>query len=238
MRIRIRFSKHEPPQYIGHLDVMRYFQKAIRRADLPVKYSEGFSPHILMSFASPLGVGKTSDAEYFDLDMQAYVPCAEVLSRLQAEMAPGLNVNGASYVREDKKHNAMRVIAAASYLVSFPETVPVFTQEQLNGFLEQQKIEVLRKTKKKEEVTDIRPWIYDCKSYSDGLFLMLSAGSIQNLKPELVVDAIAELYHVALPDTGIRICRKELFAEDMEQKDQPFVSLLECGSIPEDKVEE
>ena len=54
-------------RFIGHLDLMRYFQKAVRRAELPAAYSQGFSPHMIMSFANPLGVGLTSDGEYFDI---------------------------------------------------------------------------------------------------------------------------------------------------------------------------
>ena len=65
MKIRIKFAKTGVMKFVGHLDVMRYFQKAIRRAELPIAYSEGFSPHMLLSFASPLGVGISSTGEYF-----------------------------------------------------------------------------------------------------------------------------------------------------------------------------
>ena len=61
MKIRIKFSKYGNMKFIGHLDVMRYFQKAIRRADVDIRYSGGFSPHQIMSFAAPLGVGITSN---------------------------------------------------------------------------------------------------------------------------------------------------------------------------------
>lgn len=59
MKIRIKFSKQGAMKFIGHLDTMRYFQKAMRRADVDIRYSEGFSPHQIMSFAAPLGVGLT-----------------------------------------------------------------------------------------------------------------------------------------------------------------------------------
>ncbi len=68
MTYRIKFAKYGVVRYIGHLDVMRYFQKAIRRSGLPVVYSQGFSPHQLMSFALPLGVGVTSDGEYMEVE--------------------------------------------------------------------------------------------------------------------------------------------------------------------------
>ena len=60
MKVRIKFSKQGPVKFVGHLDTMRYFQKAIRRAGLPVAFSGGYSPHMIMSFAAPLGVGTTS----------------------------------------------------------------------------------------------------------------------------------------------------------------------------------
>ena len=64
MKIRVKFSKHGAMKFIGHLDIMRYFQKAIRRAEIPIVFTEGFSPHMVMSFASPLGVGIESEGEY------------------------------------------------------------------------------------------------------------------------------------------------------------------------------
>ena len=63
MKVRIKFAKEGMMKFIGHLDIMRYFQKAIRRAELPIAYSEGFSPHMILSFAAPLGVGITSLGE-------------------------------------------------------------------------------------------------------------------------------------------------------------------------------
>ncbi|MBR5733490.1 MAG: TIGR03936 family radical SAM-associated protein [Lachnospiraceae bacterium] len=68
MTFRIRFAKYGVVKFIGHLDVMRYFQKVIRRSELPVSYSKGFNPHQIMSFAQPLGVGITSDGEYMEVD--------------------------------------------------------------------------------------------------------------------------------------------------------------------------
>ena len=55
-------------RFIGHLDVMRYFKKAIRRAEIPIAFTTGYSPHMIMSFAQPLGIGLTSDGEYFDIE--------------------------------------------------------------------------------------------------------------------------------------------------------------------------
>ena len=71
MKIRIKFQKQGTVRFIGHLDVMRYFQKVMRRAEVDIRYSEGFSPHQIMSFASPLSVGLISHAEYVDIDVNS-----------------------------------------------------------------------------------------------------------------------------------------------------------------------
>lgn len=67
IKVRIKFSKHSSMIFIGHLDIMRYFQKAMRRADIDIAYSAGFNPHQIMSFAAPLGVGLYSNGEYLDI---------------------------------------------------------------------------------------------------------------------------------------------------------------------------
>ena len=71
MNIRIKFQKYGVMKFVGHLDMMRYFQKAIRRAGIDIAYSEGYSPHQIMSFAAPLGLGVTSDGEYFDIAVKS-----------------------------------------------------------------------------------------------------------------------------------------------------------------------
>ena len=64
MKVRIKFAKTGHMKFVGHLDTMRYFQKAVRRAGLPIAFSGGYSPHMIMSFAAPLGVGTTSLGEF------------------------------------------------------------------------------------------------------------------------------------------------------------------------------
>ena len=92
MKIRIKFAKTGVMKFVGHLDVMRYFQKAIRRAELPIAYSEGFSPHMLLSFASPLGVGISSTGEYFDMVLAEDMKTDEIVKRLNATMVEGMEV--------------------------------------------------------------------------------------------------------------------------------------------------
>ena len=91
-KLRLKFSKNGPIKFIGHLDVMRYFQKAIRRADIDIKYSEGFSPHQLLSFAQPLSVGATSDGEYLDMTVNTMISTEDIKERLNAVMNEGISI--------------------------------------------------------------------------------------------------------------------------------------------------
>ena len=90
MKIRIKFAKEGTMKFIGHLDIMRYFQKVMRRADVDIRYSEGFSPHQIMSFAAPLGVGLESRGEYVDIEVLSTDSSKEMLRRINENMVEGM----------------------------------------------------------------------------------------------------------------------------------------------------
>ena len=127
MKTRIKFSKEGNLRFVGHLDMMRYFQKANRRAELPVAYSEGFHPHQIMSFAAPLGMGLEGKAEYFDLRITeegaATLHSAEAAERLNREMAEGIRI--LSFLRlPDDSPNCMSIVHAADYEILFRAVAP------------------------------------------------------------------------------------------------------------------
>ncbi len=180
MRVRVRFTKTGNMKYIGHLDVMRYFQKVLRRADVDVSFSGGFSPHMIMSFAAPLGVGTTSSGEYFDLDLQSAPSGTELMDRMNAQMHEGMSVVSIRKIGKDKHSKGMTLVAAADYTVSLnlseasedvlqaclqsAKAAGLTSAEQLpkkvQEFLAQEEVNVWRKTKRSEGEVNIRPWIY------------------------------------------------------------------------------
>ena len=109
-------------KFIGHLDVMRYFQKAIRRAEIDVAYSEGFSPHQKLSFAAPLSVGHTSSGEYFDLELCSLNSTEELKTALQSAMVEGIDILDVRFL-DDAEGNAMASVEAASYYVTIRDSV-------------------------------------------------------------------------------------------------------------------
>ena len=169
MKIRIKFKKHGTMKFIGHLDVMRYFQKAIRRSGVDICYSGGFSPHQVMSFAAPLGVGITSNGEYVDIEVLGTEDSRSMVRRLNQVMSEGFEI--VSY-RElpDTAGNAMSIVAAADYRVAFrPGYEPEgMTQEEwfegLVGFYGQPQVIVTKKTKRGQAELDIKPLVYELRA--------------------------------------------------------------------------
>lgn len=120
VRARVRFAKTGVMRFVGHLDMMRFFQKAVRRAGLPIAYTGGFHPHQIMSFALPLGIGVTSEGEYMDIELTEKVDPEEAVRRLSEQMADGVEVLAFRYLPEKSK-KAMAAVEAARYVVGFRE---------------------------------------------------------------------------------------------------------------------
>lgn len=97
-RIRVTFGRGESAKYITHLDLMRCWERALRRAELPVAYSEGFSPHAQIAMAAPLPVGTTSDAELMDVFMAERTAPNMLLQQLAPQLPNGITTVSAEEV--------------------------------------------------------------------------------------------------------------------------------------------
>lgn len=235
MKVRIKFSKEGPMKFVGHLDTMRYFQKAVRRAELPVAYSEGFSPHMIMSFAAPLGVGITSVGEYFDMELRETVPTAEIERRLNETMVSGIQVISARRVEDGKASKAMSLVAAADYLVEFREgrEPEAGWQEHLLEFYRQDSIMVLKKTKKNEKEIDIKPLIYRLELQDNKIFLTLASASANYTKPELVLDTFFAWMKWEMEPFSYMVQRCEVYADLGAEGKLQLVPLQDLGEIIE-----
>lgn len=247
MKIRIKFRKTGIMKFIGHLDVMRYFQKAIRRADVEICYSGGFSPHQIMSFAAPLGVGITSNGEYVDIEVHSTGTTAEMLERLNAVMAEGFEI--AEYkLLPDTAANAMSSVAAADYTLTFR---PGYEPEEesaeewfkkLTAFFDQPQVMVLKKTKKGEKEMDLKPLIYDLGVIAGNdaaqaqLFMKISTGSASNIKPELLLDAYYEALGKERSPFAFMIQREEVYADQASEheREQGIHSFIPLGALGQD----
>ncbi len=232
MKVRIKFSKHGVMKFIGHLDIMRYFQKAIRRTDIDIAYSTGFSPHQIMSFAMPLGVGLESDGEYFDVEMNSIASCQDMQERLEQEMAPGMHILSVKVLPETAG-NAMASVAAAKYQVSFRDghTPVIDWKSQLPLFYQQDSIIVTKQTKKSKMELDLKPGIYELKIVGDTINMLVDASSAGNIKPSLVLEAFYKENGQALSEFDLEVLRMETYMNAGTKEKPNFVPLDDIGSI-------
>ena len=235
MKVRIKFAKQGVMKFIGHLDIMRYFQKALRRADIDIKFSEGMSPHMIMSFAAPLGGGLTSDGEYVDIELRTPISTAEAVSRLNAVMVEGMEILDFRRIEEGKAGKAMSLVAAADYTVRFRKGYAPKEdwQSDISGFFARKSIPVIKETKKGESEVDIRPMIYQMSVNAGTVFMRLATGSVANLKPELVMESYMKWRGFEMPPFSLEVNRCEVYADLGKGGKHKFVSLNDLGECIE-----
>ncbi len=219
LKLRIKYTKTGVLRFIGHLDVMRFFQKAIRRAKLSVSYTKGFSPHQIISFAAPMPLGMTSEGEYFDGEFDLVTSTEDMMKRLNETMPEEIQVLDIVELPDDAKPSMAIVTASDYYIYLNDEAVSDVFKEltpKLSNFYNEDKIEILKKTKTKEIMTDIKPLIYDLKPYKDGIYMLLASGSRDNLKPELVLLALCEYAGISYNRYDYMIHRLETYMGDKD----------------------
>ena len=113
MKLRLQITKEPGIRFISHLEYQRSIEKALRRSGIPVAYSEGFNPHMKLSFASALGVGVSADIEYMDMELAEKIPVSDVMARMNETSPQGFTVLDGRYV--DPK--APKLMAIANYAV-------------------------------------------------------------------------------------------------------------------------
>ncbi len=214
-------------QYIGHLDILRFFQKANRRAGVNIAYTQGFSPHQILSFASPLGIGMTSRGEYLDAFLDGDASRADLMEKLNAQMPEGMRIEDIKLIRDETRHsNAMSLVTAASYILRPREAFKdIDLKACLEKYYQSDSLIAVKETKKSSQETDIKPLIYELRLTDEGLYMLIKTGSENNLKPELVMTCL----------TGIECDRinTEIERIDMYGKgeDGELVSLNDMGEL-------
>ena len=231
-KIRIKFDRGEAVKFISHLDLMKVFERAIRRSGLPISYSKGFNPHPHIVFGLPLAVGMTSECEHADLEMDKDVNPDELMQKLNAALPEGIRVTGAAV--NNSKKNIMASVCRADY------ELEVFTEEEVSwekaaGAVEKilgsESIIVGKESRGKDgrttvRDTEIRPLILDVSieriltpppGYEGfgSAFLVktaLKAGSEANLNPGLFVKALEQQWVMSV--AAVRIHRKAIYTDN------------------------
>lgn len=192
---RLTFQKVDRLRYLSHLDLARCFDRAVRRAALPVAYTEGFSPHARIMFASALGVGVAGQGELCALDLADFMRPDEILRRLNAQLPAGLRVAEAR-VEPRTKRSPFANIARAVYDMRVdiqPDEARASLPDAIRAMLAAPELLVTRQTKSRVSGVDIRPGIFALSATTTpepGLAATLSIAEGSLVKPPEVVQTL------------------------------------------------
>ncbi len=207
MIARVRYSKGESVKYVGHLDTMRTFMRCIKRTVIPVEYSKGFNPRIQISFALPLGVGVTSEEEFFDLKILERMNEDMFLGELNSTLPSGFRTYNIEFLDNDKI-SLMSLVKEAVYEIrldcsfEFSKIEELFREDKILAQKES-------KSKKQKEELNLKDFIIDIKfnNKEKTLTTHTTAGSKNNLNPVLLITTIEKKLGKI---NNYDICRKRL----------------------------
>lgn len=229
MRIRVAYAKEDEAKFIGHLDLTKVFERAMRRAEIPMAFSEGFNPHPKISFGSALALGATSLKEYVDIVLAQEMLPVEFMERLQSQLPKGITLLEAQEVPIQAKA-LMAVLNSACYKVKIPLSLPL-GQEKLDAavekFLAEESIIYTRYSKSKgRQDKNLRPYIRYLSGKVNGEWLDLDMevvmGNEGSIKPIELVAVLREFGDLPLDVDGTRVHRTGIFIRDEEGIKSPL----------------
>lgn len=199
---RLFYTKTGRLKYISHLDTNRLMQRTLKRSGLPVWYSEGFNPHIYITFALPLALGLESEYEVMDFRLTVERPADEIAEKIQASFPEGMKVLSVAKPVL-KPHD----ISSALFEVKLISSQPQRLLEEWNAFLGRSEILTEKKSKKGMKTVDIRPDIsVTASEMTENAFclsLVLPAGPEKNTSPLLMLDAFSKISSVQPEHTSV-----------------------------------
>ncbi|HHT73477.1 MAG TPA: DUF2344 domain-containing protein [Firmicutes bacterium] len=201
--MRFQYAIGSELRFLSHLDLLRTFERALRRANIPVDLTEGFHPKPKLSFAAPLAVGITSQGEYGDVFLREALSPQEFCSQLNRVLPKGLRIVRAVQVGE-KVAPVMAVVNGAEYRVELGgDTIPA---ERVQQVMASDQLPVERTTKKGTRLVDVRPLIFSLELAEGGLVFRCAVGAEGNLRPEELLGLLGiDIRDVFVERTGLFI---------------------------------
>lgn len=230
MNLRIKFTKKGYLKYISHLDTMRLFQRAFRRGNIPIKYSQGFNPQPKMSIANPLALGIESEEEFMDIELLKKISEQEFIEIINNQLPDGIKILDAKYVNDDK---SLPSTVRWSYYEINVKTKNMMDknllEEKINEWLNKKEIMFERRRYKKgkeiKDVKNIRPLIgnislvKDNKNINDDakyiirIRCLLKSGDNGSLKPTDFLVALDSYLSLNMEIEMADIKRLNIFTE-------------------------
>ncbi len=189
MRIGLEFSKTGSAKYISHLDLQRAFSRAIRRSGLPVKLSEGFNPHYIVSFASALSLGIESDCECVEMVVAQHITPDQFLMDIARALPPGLLAKRAVRLK-DNAPKLMAALCEAEYTIPLAHQKVELVESCVESILSRSEVKGIKVSGGVEKEIDIRAMIVSLEVTQGSLNMRLMASPTQTLKPSILLDVI------------------------------------------------
>ena len=213
MRMLAVFEKGERIRHIGHLDIQRSVQRGLRRSGLPVAYSQGFNPHILITFASALSTGACGKREIMDVTMAEEVSAETFVERMNRAMPPEMQVSEARAV--DSKHpSLMGMVRAAKYDLTIRDAeIGAQLTEAIPAMMAKDTIPAMRKTKTKLTEVDIKPLILAIRGDGNHIYTTLVLNERESCKPQMLLEALKEAAGIE-GEVRMLVTRERILGED------------------------
>jgi len=222
MRALIRFGKQPRLRFISHLDLQRFFQRAVNRTGLPIAYSQGFNPHPVMSFGSALALGWTSEYEVIDIKLSAPMGRKRTEEAVRLALPDDLPVLEVRMI--DDKHPApMALVRMSDYSVHLEGEGANQVIATIPEFLGRESVTAVKKTKSGEKEINARPMVLELKPTSDGFETRLMLTERESIKPELLIGLLAQM--AGVEPCEARVHRTMLLGDGPDGQPAPLMTL-------------
>ncbi len=223
MILRIQYRKNGMMKFLSHLDMVRLVERSLRRAQMPLKFSQGYSPHPKIVFAAPLSVGLTSDYELVDIELTEEVDLEVFKTDFPKFFPNGIQIVRCQYLEASKP--LMSLVSDCAYAVKVAGITPdllVKFAKIAETIIDQDELMITKKSKEKrkpDKEVNIRPMIKEFAVLDQNdeeviLRMKLASGSVANLKPEIIIGKIAEMGEFTIDPFDVRVHRVMLFGDE------------------------
>lgn len=232
MILRVKFNKKNYLKYIGHLDLLRLFQRTFKRANIPIKYSKGFNPHPRFSIANPLSLGIEGEEEYMDIELYERIDPNEFKEKMNSLLPKDVQIIDSKYT--DDNRSIASKLSWALYEIRFCIQKDL-SFEDLKGIIDNWLandeiiISRLRKKGKKKVMKEenIRPLIDKIEVMNKIgneviIQALIGVGENGNLRPFDFIDALSNIKDLGLVIDSVVLTRKSLYIEDEEKIFKPI----------------
>ncbi len=203
-RVRLKLSKSGRARMVAHLEYLKMFQRAVRRAKLPVRFSQGFHPLPKISYLEALPMGVSSEAELIDLELSSCVPVGQIIEDINVQLPEGFKIIEGEVVPW-KTSSPSAAVASSCYRVPLPEFVPEDLNDRITHFLHADQILVSRIKKGVEKQIDLRPDLLELSRIGAELQIQLVKGSPLQVAAHLLEVDVETVRRLGVRKTGITL---------------------------------